>query len=130
MAFFLPSPTFTSTVFHGDKEGRTIGFPTLNLDSAVFPQEAQAGVYAATVVIRKKHYQGALYFGPRTVHGEEKNVLEIFVLDFAAEVYGETVSFQLIKFIRPVIHFSSLEQLQTQLKQDVADVLATQEHRT
>ena len=119
------SPHYHSPVFHGDKAGRTIGFPTLNLDVAVIPQATQQGVWVSQVEVRGKPYAGAAYFGPRTIQNEVTNVLEIFLLDFDQEVYGEVVTFTLLHFVRPVIHFKSFAELKEQLHQDV---VATKEY--
>ncbi len=117
---------YTTVVLHGDKTGRTINFPTLNLDPLVINPQTKPGVYAAEVFIKKERFLGALYFGPRLVKNETHNVLEIFVLDFDTEIYGEQIQFSLVKFIRPVLDFSSLEELQLQLQKDIAAVRATE----
>ena len=116
---------YVSPVFHGDKAGRTIGFPTLNLDTTVIPQTTEQGVWVARVTVRGTSYAGAAYFGPRTIQNEVTNVLEIFLLDFDQEVYGEVVAFTLLHFVRPVLHFNSFAELKEQLHQDV---VATKEY--
>lgn len=122
----MPTPTtFSSLVFHGDKGGRTIGFPTINLDPSVIPQDTPTGVWAATVNIADKTYQGALYFGPKTHTNDASNILEIFILDFNQDIYGQKVQFSLQKFIRPVLHFTSLPELTNQLTKDIAAVRET-----
>lgn len=113
---------YSSSVFHGDKAGRTIGFPTLNLDPSIIPQDTKTGVWASEVIINEASYMGALYFGPKTHTTDQSNVLEIFVLEFNQEVYGQTVTFSLKQFIRPVLHFTSLPELTTQLNADIAAV--------
>lgn len=109
---------YTSLVYKGDQLGRTIGFPTLNLDVTVLPKTMQEGIYAATVIIDGKTYKGALYFGPRLVVGETKNVLEIHVIIFNKEIYGQKVSFSIGKFIRKIANFSSMEEMKKQLDKD------------
>lgn len=109
-------------VFHGDKVGRTIGFPTLNLDPTIMDHSVTQGVWAAEVQIREEMYAGALYFGPRTIQNETKDVLEIYVLNFNQEIYGEKVIFVLKKNIRPVLHFTSLEALKNQLQLDISAI--------
>ncbi len=116
---------YSSPIFHGDKAGRTIGFPTINLDPTIIPQNTTPGVYAAQVQLTGKNYLGALYFGPRLVKGETHNVLEIFILDFSQEIYGETAQFSILQFVRPVMDFSSLEELKSQLQKDIAAVRTT-----
>ena len=119
-------PTFySSPVFHGDKLGRKITFPTVNLDPSVWPATKEPGVYAAEVNIADLTFQGALYFGPRIVKNETHNVLEIFLLNFSKEIYGETISFRLHQFIRPVLHFNSFEELKAQIAKDVTEVEAS-----
>ena len=118
----INSQWLSSVVFHGDKSGRQIGFPTINLDPKVMPLGAAEGVYAAQVKIIDKVFAGALYFGPRSVKNEVFNVLEIHILDFSQEIYGETVYFKVGTFIRPVIHFTKLEELTVQLMKDIAEI--------
>lgn len=116
---------YHSEVSHGDKQGRKISFPTINLDPKIWPADQESGVYAAEVTVGDHSFLGALYYGPRTMHGETTDVLEIYLLDFAQEIYGETVSFRLHKFIRGVLHFNSFEEMKPQIAKDVADVRAS-----
>lgn len=114
---------YKSTVHKGDQLGRTIGFPTLNLDATVLPEDFPQGIYASIVKIGKNEYKGALYFGPRLVLGETKNVLEIHVIDFEKEIYGQEVAFRIGAFIRPITNFSSMQEMQKQLEKDKEAVL-------
>ena len=111
-----------STVLGGNKIGRTLGFPTINLDPLLFPVGKKEGVYAALVKHKNTTYKGALFFGPRLVLGETKKVLEIFILDFNQEIYDQTAKFQIKNFIREVQHFSSLKILKRQLKKDIVQI--------
>lgn len=111
--------TYTSTVQKGQQLGREIGFPTLNLDPNILPNTQKLGVYQATVAWNEKEYKGVLFFGPKKTFEEITNVLEINLLNFNQEIYGQTVSFSLGKFIRPVIKFSSLDELKKQIVRDV-----------
>ncbi len=115
---------YTSIVFQGNKIGRTIGFPTVNLDPSIFPSEKKEGVYAAFV--RHKHvvYPAALYSGPRLVLGETKKVLEIFIMDFDQNIYGKTIEFHVKDFIREVKNFPTLDKFQQQLEKDVKKIAA------
>ena len=110
---------YSSPVFKGQQLGRTISFPTVNLDPSVWPQGMKPGVYSSLVKVGKREFQGALYYGPRLVLGETKNVLEIFLIDFDQEIYGETVKFTIGKFVREPMNFTSVEELKTQLEEDV-----------
>lgn len=119
------STTYSSEVFHGDQTGRQLNFPTINLDPKTVPANTEPGVYASKVIVKKTNYMGALYLGPRFIKGETHNVLEIYLLDFNEEIYGEVVTFTLEKFIRPVIDFTSLEAFKAQLREDIAAVRDT-----
>ncbi len=110
---------YTSLVNKGEQLGRTIGFPTLNLDPAVLPSDQKLGVYQSTVTWNNKEHQGVLFFGPKKTFDEVINVLEINLLDFDQEIYGHEVTFSLGKFIRPPVKFASLDELKKQIARDV-----------
>ena len=110
---------FKEKVLQGTKDGRTIGFPTLNLSPKKFIGQFKEGVYTSQVKFQKKKYLGILYFGPRLVKGETHPVLEIRVLGFNKEIYGETIEFSFGKFIRGVMNFSSMDELKKQIKKDI-----------
>ncbi|MDA1079974.1 MAG: riboflavin kinase [bacterium] len=120
----MNNPWISATVLRGDQTGRTIDFPSLNLDASLWPEalQAQPGVYASRVRIAGKTYSGALYYGPRLVKKEVHNVLEIHVLDFAEEIYDQTIEFQVGAFVRPPLDFISLAGLREQLAKDVEEV--------
>lgn len=116
------SRVFTGKVLSGNQLGRTIGFPTLNLDPGLVPVDTKPGVYASRVEINGKEYGGALYYGPRLVLDETATVLEIYVLDFSQEIYGKTVHFALEHWVRGVQDFQTFPELQKQLQKDIQDV--------
>lgn len=105
-------------VIHGSKIGKKIGFPTLNLENPSIIENYKQGVYAAKIRIKDKEHGGVLYFGPRVILEETKNVLEIHVFDFSEEIYGTVIYFKVLNFIRPVKNFSTLEELKFQINKD------------
>lgn len=111
----------SAAVKHGDQHGRTIGYPTINLDPTLWPTELHPGVYVSKVTVEDKDYLGALYFGPRSIKGETKNVLEITLLDFSSTVYGEVVSVQVGDFVREPIDYQPGKQNESALKEQIAD---------
>lgn len=112
---------YKSTVQQGSKLGRTLGFPTINLDPSVITDVSfQKGVHATIVKIADNRYRGALYFGPRLVKGESQDVLEIYILDFDDQIYGEEVQFQSYRFIRSPKHFENTGMMMAEIKEDVA----------
>jgi riboflavin kinase/FMN adenylyltransferase len=109
-------------VLTGDQEGRKIGFPTINLSPSLLPVSTVQGVYRSKIKYRNKDYSGALYFGPRLVLNETHTVLEIHVLNFNSEIYGEIIGFEIGTFIRGIMNFDSFEALQNQIKLDIEKI--------
>ncbi|KKS46782.1 hypothetical protein A3J20_06655 [Candidatus Gottesmanbacteria bacterium RIFCSPLOWO2_02_FULL_42_29] len=119
MSVNFPSKSFKAQVIHGRKMGKKFGFPTINLDNPRILSGFNNGVYAASVAIEGKNYQGLLYKGPRLILGETETILEIYLLDFDRDIYGQCVSFKLLGFLRGVIHFPDTEAYKEQLKNDI-----------
>lgn len=111
-------------VRHGDKRGRTIGFPTLNMR---VPQYValRRGVYAVRITgLGAQIHYGVANLGVRpTVHGVE-NRLEVHVFDFQREVYGQHLCVEPVQFIREEMKFASLEELTSQIAQDATQARA------
>lgn len=105
-------------VRHGDKRGRTIGFPTLNLRLQENIAIAR-GVYAVKVTgLDSKHYTGVANIGTRpTVDGTELR-LETHVFDYAGDAYGKHACIELIQFLRPEKKFEHFNALLEQIKRD------------
>lgn len=107
-------------VVHGDKLGRTIGFPTANLriaeDYKLIPAE---GIYAVRVFLEAEEHQGMLYIGNRpTLVGLHETRIEVNILDFDRDIYGAEIRLSLIEKIRSDAKFESLEAMKAQLKND------------
>ena len=113
---------YRTKVLPGLKLGRTIGFPTLNLDPEILPEDTPLGVHASLVTYNGQTYQGALYYGPRLVLNETKTILEIFLLGFDQEIYGEEIEFSLQRPIRGIMDFSSFDEMKAQLEKDAQAV--------
>jgi riboflavin kinase/FMN adenylyltransferase len=114
----------------GAGRGKGLGFPTLNLPLAA-GQDIGHGIYATRVRHRGRWYRAAGYVGPRPTFGEDKPVLEAFLLDFSGDLYGEEVEVEFIAKIRGDATFDGPEALAAQMKQDCAEaerVLAAVEH--
>ncbi|MDP3995153.1 MAG: riboflavin kinase [Patescibacteria group bacterium] len=116
--------TFTGTVIHGTKHGRTLGYPTMNMEvserlTAVLGQH---GVYAVSVLLGGKEYCGALFWGVRSLFAETEPVCEIAVLDFSGEAYGEPLLVEVISFIRPAMQVTDPSELSRMIKKDLIDV--------
>lgn len=109
----------TGEVVYGDQRGRTIGFPTANLaawEELLLPAN---GVYAAYAWVGEQRYIAATNVGVRpTVNGRGVTV-EAHLLDFAGDLYGQTLRVEFVHRIRPEKKFSGLPELVTQIQDDV-----------
>jgi riboflavin kinase/FMN adenylyltransferase len=117
----------TSEVIHGRKDGRKIGFATANLEvdlSSKNIKNLATGIYASKVKVKNKLYNSASYFGKAVTYNETKTLLEVHILDFDEDIYGEIIEVELIQFVRPVVKFNSLEELKIQIKIDCEKCLS------
>ncbi|PWQ96626.1 bifunctional riboflavin kinase/FAD synthetase [Leucothrix pacifica] len=113
--------SLSGRVRHGDKMGRTIGFPTMNLriqDNIA----AANGVYAVRVNgLKGETLQGVANLGNRPTVGGVETRLEVYLFDFNEFVYGEHIEVELVSFIRPEIRFDNFEALTTQIGKDAIE---------
>jgi riboflavin kinase/FMN adenylyltransferase len=119
---FLGYPfTLHGTVVEGQKIGRTINYPTANVDTSdpdkIIPGY---GVYAVKVVVRNKEYLGMLNIGSRPTvnHNADHRTVEVNILDFDAEIYGEEIKVIFYHKLREEQRFASLDALKQQLAKD------------
>ena len=115
---------FEGEVFHGDKIGRTIGYPTANLKSTDEEKIALGdGIYAVYTEVDGKSYKGMMSIGFRpTVNGRVR-VTEVNIFDFDEQIYGQTIRVIVKKYLRAEVKFNGLEELRQQLHQDKKDSL-------
>jgi riboflavin kinase/FMN adenylyltransferase len=109
-------------VAHGDKRGRTIGYPTANI--RMFRKNTPVvGVYAVTMTgIDGQEFEGVANVGTRpTVDGGSKVILETHLFDFNKEIYGRYVEVHFKRKIRDEMRFRSLDELKAQIVKDVAN---------
>ena len=113
----------TGEVRHGKALGRTLGFPTINL---IPPEDKMLpcnGVYRSEVFLPEEPdriYTGLTNIGLRpTVEESEQVTMETFIKDYSGDLYGQVVTVHPCEFIRPEMHFSSVEELVTQMKKDL-----------
>lgn len=111
----------TGTVTHGNQIGRTIGIPTINQIPPAEKLLPPNGVYLTETIIGKERYQGVTNVGCKpTVGGKNPIGVETHLFDFAADVYGETVTVEFLHRVRMERKFSSIEELKGQLQRDIA----------
>jgi riboflavin kinase/FMN adenylyltransferase len=111
--------TLTGQVEKGDARGRTLGFPTANL----IPNEEQAlpadGVYACYAILAKQKYQGVLNIGVRPTFRGVQRLVEVHILDFSGNIYGQELQVELIDRLRDEMKFPGPEELKVQMGKDV-----------
>ena len=109
----------SGTVVHGNKLGRTLGFPTANLmlrnSRKLLPAD---GVYAVKVKYKLHWYIGMLNIGFKPTFKSRERTIEVHILDFDVTIYGETLTLKLIDRIRQEKAFNDIEALKIQLKID------------
>lgn len=123
-ALLLGQPyRISGRVMHGKKLGRTLGFPTLNL-AIKHARLSLSGVFAVTVAgLGDSEIHGAASLGVRPTVGDGlKPVLEIHLLDFDRNVYGERVTVSFLNKLRDEEKYATLELLKAQIARDVENV--------
>jgi riboflavin kinase / FMN adenylyltransferase len=112
-------------VGEGERRGRLLGVPTINL-SELSPRKLLPpdGVYAVKVEWRGGSAGGMMNQGPRPTFQDGRRILEAHIFDFDGDLYGEWVRVEWIERLRDIQRFGSLEQLKQQLERDRASAVA------
>jgi riboflavin kinase / FMN adenylyltransferase len=112
------------TVVKGDQRGRTIGFPTANVDLKDDYLVPDTGVYAVRMRAKEEWMNGVCNVGYKPTFYEEKPdqpSLEVHVFDFSGDLYGQQVEVEFYEKIRGEVKFSSVDDLIAQIGQDAED---------
>lgn len=106
-------------VVYGDQRGREWGFPTINIP--LFRQQSPlTGIFAVRVEWGNLSVNGVASIGYRPVFKLTRPLLEVFLLDFDQEIYGQRVKVSFLKKLRDEANFNSVEALISQIQDDVA----------
>ncbi len=111
-------------VRHGDKLGRTLGFPTANVDHRSY-LPPKTGVYAVRAALDREGapwLAGVANFGNRPTVGGLRLLLEVHLFDFQGDLYGQRLRVRLIDYLRPERKFDGLEALKAQIAEDARRV--------
>lgn len=119
-AFLGESFELNAKVVRGKGIGKTIGFPTANLDPEsevkIIPR---SGVYIVEVKLENKSYEGLLNIGTNpTIDDDNKKTIELYILDFSQDIYDQQIEVRFLKRIRSEQKFDNIDQLVNQIKQD------------
>lgn len=119
-AFLGRLVAITGKVTHGAKRGRLLGYPTINLEIETGLVIPQNGVYAVQLVIQNYHYDGIANVGTNPTFNDIKRRIEVHILDFSGDLYGELVTVRFLKYIRKECTFPNSEELKQQIAKDIA----------
>jgi riboflavin kinase/FMN adenylyltransferase len=116
---------FSGKIIEGYKVGRTIGFPTANIQAwekyKVIPA---LGVYAVFVRLENEIYKGMLYIGTRpTLQNDNEISMEVNIFDFEGDLYNRSLTVEFIDFIRPDLKFENIKSLVEQIRRDKITVM-------
>lgn len=111
--------SITGIVEHGRELGRTICFPTINIqppEDKILPPN---GVYVSECIISEKIKAGVTNLGIKPTVGGDKIGIETNIFDYSGNLYGQEVTVYLLKFLREEKKFSSIYELQKQIEKDI-----------
>jgi len=116
--------SLTGKVVRGNQIGRTIGFPTANIQPPSHKLVPAEGIYAVRVQIEEQIYNAMLYIGRRTTLGEDlARTVEVNIFDFNQNIYEKYLTLYFVKKLRGEEKFPSLEAMQAQLAIDKQNTL-------
>ncbi|MCC2097745.1 MAG: bifunctional riboflavin kinase/FAD synthetase [Hyphomicrobiales bacterium] len=110
-------------VIHGQKLGRTLGFPTANLQLDP-SNKLRHGIYAVRIEFDGQTHDGVASWGRRPTVDNGAPLLEIYVFDFSGDLYGKQVEVGFVEWIRGEEKFDSLDTLVARIEQDAAEARA------
>ena len=105
-------------VEQGEQRGKNLGFPTANILPGV-TLALPEGVYVSKIKLAGKTHYGVTNVGKRPTFGENSVTVETFIFDFEKVIYGEYLEVIPLSQLRPEMKFSSVEELKTQIRQDI-----------
>lgn len=110
-------------VVHGDARGRELGYPTANIHSHPYTLLPKVGIYAVWITVKGQRYQGMASIGYNVTFKNQKDLsVEVNILDFSEEIYGDDVKIEWVKYLRGEEKFSGADELIEQLEQDEINV--------
>lgn len=111
--------SFSGLVVEGDKRGRTLGFPTANIEITENKVVPCLGIYAVRILVDNVWHNGVMSIGDRpTFYNNGKTTYEVYIINFDEEIYGKFVVVEVYERIRNEIKFNSVNALIEQMKED------------
>ncbi|AYN02283.1 bifunctional riboflavin kinase/FAD synthetase [Chryseobacterium sp. 3008163] len=112
------SYSISGTVVHGKKLGRTIGYPTANIETESIKLLPKKGAYIVEVFIKDQLYKGMLSVGTNPTVNGEKLTIEVYILDFEGDIYDKNITVKFRDFLHEEIKFEGLDKLIERLDED------------
>jgi len=111
--------SLSGQVVHGDKRGRTLGFPTTNLD--VKPDQALPGdgVYVTIAHVENASLSSVTNIGLRPTFNGQERLVETYILDYDGDLYGRKLDIEFLSKLRDEKRFGSVDELLAQMKEDI-----------
>ena len=116
-AFFL-----IGTVVKDRGVGRTLGFPTANVEYPKKKYPIKQGVYETRVALDGKEYKAITNYGNRPTFENDAVITETYIDGFDGELYGKELKIRFVRYLRDIKKFENVEALQAQLKEDIRRV--------
>lgn len=114
----------TGRVIPGNKIGRTLGFPTANLELTDNYALPKYGVYRTKTIINDKTYLSATSIGHNPTFNSSKVKIECHIIDFEERIYDQVISVDFIEYLREEIKFNKLDDLVKQINEDIKTVIS------
>jgi len=112
----------TGQVVHGEKRGRLLGFPTANVEPSEAYTVPKNGVYLVRVLLPDGWCAGVMNIGTKpTFHDQMARTMEVHLLDFTGDLYGQELRVEFLDFLRDEKKFFSVDELIAQIHSDVAE---------
>lgn len=110
--------SISGKVVHGKKIGRTIGYPTANIEVDAFKLLPKKGAYIVDTFVENQHYKGMLSIGTNPTVAGKAISTEVYILDFDEDIYDQEISVNFREFLHEEIKFKGLEELIIRLDED------------
>mgnify|MGYP001161308654 CR=1 FL=1 len=106
-------------VIKGESRGKTLGFPTANLQFPTNKLIPHNGVYIGHTTINNKTYKTMIYIGQRPTFANQSHAVEAFILNYSGNLYNQTLPVYITQFLRPEIKFTNKTDLINQINKDI-----------
>ncbi len=114
--------TLAGVVQKGRGQGKQLGFPTANLTVDTSSIPVPEGVYACYVKVEGQRYRAAVSVGVSPLfEGSTTSNIEVHLIDFNEDIYDKTIEIEFVKCLRPMMKFSSIDELVDTVKQNIEE---------